>query len=50
VGDALAPDLFGRSLGPVHLFAFAVIGVVVAVATKGRLGLDESARTAGAAR
>jgi membrane protease YdiL (CAAX protease family) len=50
VGDALVPDLFGRSLGPVHLFAFAVIGVVVAVATKGRLGLDESARTAGAAR
>jgi membrane protease YdiL (CAAX protease family) len=50
VGDALIPDLYGQGLGPVHLFAFAVIGVVVAVATKGRLGLDESARTAGAAR
>jgi membrane protease YdiL (CAAX protease family) len=48
VGDALVQDLFGRSLGPVHLFAFTAIGVVVAVVTKARLGLDEGAPTAGA--
>ena len=48
VGDALVPDLFGRNVGPVHLFAFAAIGVVVAVVTKARLGLDEGAPTAGA--
>jgi membrane protease YdiL (CAAX protease family) len=38
VGDALVPDLFGRNVGPVHLFAFAAIGVVVAVATRARWG------------
>ena len=36
----------GGLLGPVHLFAFAVIGLVVAVGTRGRLGLDSSVRTA----
>lgn len=48
VGDALVQDLFGRSLGPVHAFAFAAIGVVVAVVTRARLGLDEGAQIAGA--
>jgi membrane protease YdiL (CAAX protease family) len=38
-GNALLPALFGRNLGPVHLFAFAVIGVVLIVRTRGRLGL-----------
>jgi membrane protease YdiL (CAAX protease family) len=46
VGDALVADLYGRNLGPVHLFAFAVIGVVVAFATRGRLGFDDRARAA----
>jgi len=46
LGDALVPALYGRGLGPVHLFAFAVIGLVVGVATRGRLGLDDSVRTA----
>jgi membrane protease YdiL (CAAX protease family) len=46
VGDALVPALYGRNLGPVHLFAFALIGVAVAVATRGRLGLDNKVRTA----
>jgi hypothetical protein len=39
VGDAFLPALYGRNLGPVHLFAFAVVGVVVVVATRGRVGL-----------
>lgn len=42
IGDAVVPALYGRNLGPIHLFAFAIIGIVVAVATRGRLGLDES--------
>ena len=46
LGDALVPALYGRGLGPVHLFAFALIGLVVGVATRGRLGLDSSDRTA----
>jgi membrane protease YdiL (CAAX protease family) len=46
VGDALVHALYGRNLGPVHLFAFALIGVAVAVATRGRLGLDNKVRTA----
>ncbi len=46
LGGALVPALYGRGLGPVHLFAFAVLGLVVAVATCGRLGLECSDRTA----
>jgi membrane protease YdiL (CAAX protease family) len=38
-GDALIPALYGRNLGPLHLFTFAVIGIGVAVGTRGRLGL-----------
>jgi membrane protease YdiL (CAAX protease family) len=45
VGDALVPALYGRNLGPIHLFAFALIGIVVAVLTRGRLGIDNSIRT-----
>jgi len=39
LGDAFLPALYGRNLGPVHLFSFAVIGVVVVATTRGRLGL-----------
>jgi membrane protease YdiL (CAAX protease family) len=42
VGDALVPGLYGRNLGPVHLFAFAFIGIVVTLATRGRLGAEGS--------
>jgi membrane protease YdiL (CAAX protease family) len=45
LGDALLPALYGRGLGPVHLFAYAVIGLVAAVATRGRLGLDDGVPT-----
>ncbi len=45
VGHALLPALWGRNLGPVHLFSFAVIGVVVVVATRGRLGLRDGAES-----
>jgi membrane protease YdiL (CAAX protease family) len=37
-GAALVPMLYGRNFGPVHFFAFAVIGLVVAAVTRGRLG------------
>lgn len=40
LGHALVPELYGRNLGPVHLFGFAIIGTLVAVATGRRLGLD----------
>jgi membrane protease YdiL (CAAX protease family) len=46
LGDALVPALYGRGLGPVHLFAYALIGLLVGVATRGRLGLKGSGRTA----
>ena len=38
LGEGFLPRLFGHSVGPVHLFAFAVLGVVVVVATRRRLG------------
>lgn len=38
LGEGFLSRLYGQSLGPLHLFAFAVIGVVVALATRGRLG------------
>jgi membrane protease YdiL (CAAX protease family) len=44
LGDALIPTLYGRNLGPVHLFAFAVIGVVVVAATRGRLGVTDGGK------
>jgi membrane protease YdiL (CAAX protease family) len=44
VGDALVPALYGRNLGPIHLFAFAAIGIAVAILTRGRLGTDNSVR------
>jgi membrane protease YdiL (CAAX protease family) len=38
LGEGFLPRLFGHSVGPMHLFAFAVLGVVVVLATRGRLG------------
>jgi uncharacterized protein len=49
VGDAFLPDLYGRNLGPVHLFSFAVIGVAVVAATHGRLGLSGGEKPVAAA-
>jgi len=37
-GDGFLPALYQRSTGPVHLFAFALLGPVAWVATRGRLG------------
>ena len=39
-GDAFLPSLYGRNLGPLHLFALALLGGVVWIATRGRLGHD----------
>jgi membrane protease YdiL (CAAX protease family) len=38
LGDGFLSRLYGHNLGPLHLFAFAVLGVIVVLATKGRLG------------
>ena len=38
LGEGFLPRLYGQNLGPLHLFAFAVIGLVVILATRGRLG------------
>jgi membrane protease YdiL (CAAX protease family) len=46
LGDALVPTLYGRNAGPLHLFAFAVIGLGVALATRGRLGVEHTVGTA----
>ena len=46
LGDALVPTLYGRNYGPLHLFAFAVIGLGVATATRGRLGYEDGVEPA----
>jgi membrane protease YdiL (CAAX protease family) len=46
LGDALVPTLYGRNHGPLHLFAFAVMGLGVAIATRGRLGCADAVETA----
>ena len=38
LGEGFLPELYGRSLGPVNLFAFAILGTAAWVATRGRLG------------
>jgi membrane protease YdiL (CAAX protease family) len=38
LGDGFLPRLYGQNLGPLHLFAFAAIGLAVVLATRGRLG------------
>jgi membrane protease YdiL (CAAX protease family) len=38
LGDGFLSRLYGQNLGPMHLFAFAVIGLMVVLATRGRLG------------
>jgi membrane protease YdiL (CAAX protease family) len=38
LGDGFLPRLYGHNVGPMHLFAFAAIGLVVVLATKGLLG------------
>ena len=38
LGDGFLPALYDRNVGPLHLFAFAVLGGVVWVGTRGRLG------------
>ena len=40
LGPALVPALYGRNFGPVHLFGFAILGIVVVMMTGRRLGLD----------
>jgi membrane protease YdiL (CAAX protease family) len=37
-GDALLPSLYGRNLGPLHLFAIGLLGSIVWMWTRGRLG------------
>src|SRR5919107_975750 len=44
LGDAFLPALYGRNLGPVHLFSFAVIGAAVVAVTRGRLGLTDGGK------
>jgi hypothetical protein len=46
LGHALVPELYGRNLGPVHLFGFAIIGTLVTVVTGQWLGLDTAPSTA----
>lgn len=38
LGDGFLPILYGRGVGPMHLFAFAVLGTAVWIGTRGRLG------------
>lgn len=38
LGEGFLPRLYGQNLGPLHLFAFAAIGLVVVLATRRRLG------------
>ncbi len=38
LGDAFLPSLYGRNLGPLHLFAIGLLGVVVWISSRGRLG------------
>lgn len=38
LGDGFLPALYERGTGPLHLFAFALLGTVAWVATRGRLG------------
>lgn len=42
LGDGFLPRLYGHNVGPMHLFAFAAIGLVVVVVTRGRLGESTS--------
>lgn len=38
LGDGFLPALYQRSTGPLHLFAFALLGTAAWVATRGRVG------------
>jgi hypothetical protein len=38
LGEGFLPRLYGQNLGPLHLFAFSAIGLVVVLATRRRLG------------
>lgn len=45
LGDGFLPALYERGVGPLHLFAFAVLGTAVWVGTRGRLGTGREARS-----
>jgi membrane protease YdiL (CAAX protease family) len=38
LGEGFLPRLYGHSVGPMHLFAFAALGIVVVLTTHRRLG------------
>ena len=51
LGDGLLPLLYPDvTVGPMHIFAFAVLGVLVLVATRARLGLPPGPAAAGSPR
>jgi hypothetical protein len=38
LGDAFLPSLYGRNLGPLHLFAIGLLGTIVWISSRGNLG------------